>query len=152
MKYTFTYDFSVGLLWLAEDGGSVTDVSFHPVGNAETRETPVLCEAARQLGEYFMGTRRTFDLPLDPHGTPFQKSVWAALRDIPYGETRSYRDIASAVGKPTACRAVGSANNKNPISILIPCHRVIGAGGSLVGYGGGLDTKRMLLALEQKNR
>ena len=94
------------------------------------------------------GKRKSFDLPLKPEGTEFQKKVWNALLDIPYGETRSYKDIAVAIGNPKACRAVGMANNRNPISIIIPCHRVIGANGSLVGYGGGLPIKIELLNLE----
>lgn len=106
--------------------------------------------AIKQLREYFDGLRQIFTLPLDPHGTEFQRRVWKALCEIPYGETRSYAEIASAVGNPKACRAVGLANHRNPISILIPCHRVIGADGSLVGYGGGLNIKRSLLELEQR--
>ena len=108
--------------------------------------------AASQLTEYFSGKRKDFDLPLEPQGTEFRKKVWSALTEIPYGETRSYKDIAERIGNPKACRAVGGANNKNPISIIIPCHRVVGADGSLVGYGGGLDKKTMLLDLESKNR
>lgn len=108
--------------------------------------------AATQLTEYFSSKRKDFDLPLEPQGTEFRKKVWSALMEIPYGETRSYKDIAERIGNPKACRAVGGANNKNPISIIIPCHRVVGADGSLVGYGGGLDKKTMLLDLESKNR
>lgn len=107
--------------------------------------------AASQLTEYFNGKRKAFDLPLEIIGTDFRKKVWTALSEIPYGETRSYKDIAERIGIPKACRAVGGANNKNPISIIIPCHRVVGADGSLVGYGGGLDKKVMLLELERKN-
>jgi O-6-methylguanine DNA methyltransferase len=103
---------------------------------------------ARQLAEYFAGQRREFDLPLDLRGTDFQKSCWRELLKIPYGETRSYADIARAMGKPTAVRAVGLANGQNPIAIIVPCHRVIGSDGSLTGYGGGLETKRKLLELE----
>ncbi|MFD2370321.1 methylated-DNA--[protein]-cysteine S-methyltransferase [Brevibacillus sp. GCM10020057] len=106
-------------------------------------------EAARtQLQEYFAGERREFALPLDLYGTPFQKSVWHALTKIPYGETRSYKDIALAIGAAKAVRAIGGANNRNPIPIVIPCHRVIGSNGALVGYGGGLAIKEHLLALE----
>jgi methylated-DNA-[protein]-cysteine S-methyltransferase len=111
---------------------------------------PVLVETARQLGAYFAGRLTEFDLPMDPVGTPFQQLVWGALCTIPYGETWSYGELAAAVGKgPAASRAVGLANGANPISIFVPCHRVIGADGSLVGYGGGLDRKRFLLELEQ---
>jgi methylated-DNA-[protein]-cysteine S-methyltransferase len=105
--------------------------------------------AADQLAAYFGGQLTDFTLPLAPAGTPFQRRVWAALRDIPYGETRSYGQLAREIGNPTAVRAVGLANGRNPIAIVIPCHRVIGADGSLTGYGGGLDRKRYLLALEE---
>lgn len=105
----------------------------------------------RELDEYFQGRRRTFDFPCRTHGTAFQEKVWAALREIPYGETRSYRDIAEAIGHPKAYRAVGMANNANPLFIIIPCHRVIGADGSLTGYGGGLPMKKALLMLEKKH-
>ena len=104
--------------------------------------------AAEQLGEYFSGARRRFELPLDSRGTEFQQSVWAQLRQIPYGETASYGDLARRLGKPGAMRAVGSANGANPISIIVPCHRVIGADGSLGGFGGGLEIKRRLLEHE----
>jgi len=103
---------------------------------------------ARQLEEYFAGGRRRFDLPLDLRGTDFQKRCWQELLKIPYGETRSYAEIARAIGNPAAVRAVGLANGKNPIAIIVPCHRVIGSDGSLTGYGGGLETKRKLLQLE----
>ena len=109
---------------------------------------PVLVDAVRQLGEYFAGKREAFDLPLDFHGTDFQKRVWQQLLAIPFGETRSYGEIARALGQPTATRAVGAANGKNPISIVAPCHRVIGANGSLTGFAGGLEAKQRLLALE----
>jgi methylated-DNA-[protein]-cysteine S-methyltransferase len=117
------------------------------------REEPdAFPDAARQLTEYFAGTRTAFDLALDPQGTPFQQRVWQALLDIPYGETRSYSDLARRLGDVKAVRAVGLANGANPIAIVIPCHRVIGAGGSLVGFGGGLPTKRALLDLERGQR
>ena len=109
----------------------------------------VLKEAERQLAEYFAGERTTFDLPLAPTGTPFQRRVWDALTAIPYGETVSYGELARRIGQPTASRAVGLANGKNPISIVVPCHRVIGSSGKLVGYGGGLERKQTLLALER---
>jgi methylated-DNA-[protein]-cysteine S-methyltransferase len=112
----------------------------------------VLGVARQQLAEYFEGTRTEFDLALvDDAGTPFQRRVWAELREIPYGETISYAELARRIGQPTAFRAVGLANGKNPISIIVPCHRVVGSGGSLVGYGGGLDRKETLLALERKD-
>lgn len=150
MKYSYSYETPVGRLWLAEEDDALTDLSFGPVPNAAVHESPLLRHAAQQLKEYFAGERRDFDLQLDTRGTVFQKSVWSALRDVPYGKTCSYKDIATAVGKPAACRAVGSANNKNPIAIIIPCHRIVGADGSLTGYGGGLDVKQSLLDLEQR--
>jgi methylated-DNA-[protein]-cysteine S-methyltransferase len=109
---------------------------------------PILRQATEQLSEYFAGARTEFTVLLDPQGTEFQKSVWAALLAIPFGETRSYAQIARAVGRPAAFRAVGAANGKNPLSIIAPCHRVIGSGGALTGFAGGLETKRFLLALE----
>lgn len=114
--------------------------------------TSISDRAKTQLDEYFAGKRTMFDLPLQPVGTVFQKKVWSALCDIPYGQTRSYKEIAIAVGNERACRAVGMANNKNPIAIIIPCHRVIGSNGNLVGYAGGLDMKRSLLELESNKR
>ena len=115
---------------------------------AERPDHPVLVEAKRQLDGYFAGRRTRFDLPLDFHGTDFQKSVWAALLTIPFGETRSYAEIARQLGRPTAFRAVGAANGKNPISIVAPCHRVIGTNGALTGFAGGLEGKAFLLQLE----
>jgi methylated-DNA-[protein]-cysteine S-methyltransferase len=111
---------------------------------------PVLAAAARQLDAYFDGELTSFDLPLTLDGSRFQRSVWAALQDIPYGETISYGELARRIGQPSASRAVGLANGRNPVSIVVPCHRVIGADGSLTGYGGGMDRKRFLLALEQR--
>ena len=110
---------------------------------------PVLCKTERQLREYFAGRRKVFDLPLDFTGTDFQQSVWAALLTIPFGETRSYGQIAAQIGSPKAVRAVGAANGRNPISIIAPCHRVIGGNGALTGFAGGLKAKQILLALEQ---
>ena len=104
-----------------------------------------------QLGEYFAGERTRFDLALAPAGTRFQRAVWAALRTIPYGETRTYTEQAVAVGRPSAVRAVGAANGRNPIAIVVPCHRVVGADGSLTGFGGGIDRKRWLLAHERQD-
>jgi methylated-DNA-[protein]-cysteine S-methyltransferase len=118
----------------------------------ESAETPLIKKAAEQLAEYFAGKRKEFDLPLVLHGTDFQVSVWKALQSIPAGETRSYGDMAALIGKPKACRAVGMANNRNPIPVIVPCHRVIGRDGSLTGYGGGLPVKRYLLELEKNFR
>ena len=116
----------------------------------ERGDHPVLAEAARQLAEYFSGQREAFDLPLHFNGTAFQQSVWSALLTIPFGETRSYAEIARQIGKPSACRAVGAANGRNPISIIAPCHRVVGANGALTGFAGGLKAKSYLLGLERK--
>lgn len=113
-----------------------------------TRDDAIFEAARTQLADYFAGTRTEFDLPLNPAGTVFQARCWAALREIPFGETASYGDQAARIGQPTASRAVGLANGQNPISIIVPCHRVVGANGSLTGYGGGLDAKRWLLAHE----
>ena len=115
----------------------------------EEPEHPVLVETERQLGEYFAGKRRTFDVPLSFSGSDFQKRVWDALLTIPFGETRSYGEIAQQVGRPTASRAVGAANGRNPISIIAPCHRVVGSTGKLTGFAGGLEAKKYLLELEQ---
>lgn len=109
---------------------------------------PILLDAERQLSEYFAGKRTRFELPLEPHGSEFQKKVWQALMHIPVGETRSYLDLARSMGSPKACRAVGAANGKNPLSIVVPCHRVVGADGTLTGFAGGLKAKATLLALE----
>lgn len=118
----------------------------------EDTDNPFLVETERQLGAYFAGALKAFTVPLDFNGTAFQKSVWTALLDIPFGETRSYAAIARQIGRPTAARAVGAANGRNPISIIAPCHRVIGANGSLTGFAGGLATKQHLLGLESGAR
>lgn len=133
----------VAILWEEDDPRRV------PLGPlVEDSGHPVLAETERQLGEYFAGKRRAFDLPLDFRGTGFQKDVWRTLLEIPFGETRSYAEIAHAVGRPTAFRAVGAANGRNPISIVAPCHRVIGTNGALTGFAGGIEAKQRLLALE----
>jgi methylated-DNA-[protein]-cysteine S-methyltransferase len=154
MKNVFYYETALGPVGIAESGGAITYLFFEgeafPEKEYEKKETPILKKAGQQLKEYFEGKRREFDLPLAPDGTEFMHRVWKALQEIPYGETRSYKEIAAASGNVKACRAVGLANNRNPISIIIPCHRVIGSDGSLVGYGGGLDKKTYLLELEKK--
>lgn len=137
----------IGALTLTEEAGQITGLRFGGAPGAND-VSPLLDEAEAQLQAYFAGVCTTFDLPLAPKGTPFQRAVWDTLRAIPFGETRTYAQIAAAVGNPKACRAVGMANNRNPIAILIPCHRVIGANGSLTGYAGGLAVKKALLALE----
>jgi methylated-DNA-[protein]-cysteine S-methyltransferase len=119
--------------------------------DSRVNETALLKDAHKQISEYLKGERRSFDLPLSPSGTEFQQRVWKALTGIPYGETVTYEDIARKVGNEKACRAVGMANNRNPISLIIPCHRVIGKNGKLTGYGGGLGIKEYLLKLERGN-
>jgi methylated-DNA-[protein]-cysteine S-methyltransferase len=149
----------VGTLTLVAREASLTGVWFatsrHPMpplpptSDTNAATIGVLDETERQLNEYFAGERRVFDLPLQPEGTSFQLRVWTALREIPFGETRSYGDLARALGKANGARAVGSANGQNPIPIIVPCHRVIGGSGSLVGFGGGIEAKRWLLAHER---
>ncbi len=154
MYYTY-HDTAIGPLLLAERDGNLTTIRFPRDGERDAPE-PGWAQAdapfddvREQLDGYFAGRRQRFDLPLAPRGTAFQHRVLEALQAIPYGETRSYKEVAAAIGKPRAVRAVGTANAKNPIPIIIPCHRVIGSDGSLTGFGGGLATKRALLALEQ---
>lgn len=133
------------LAHLEFDGGRSSARLAATLGAVSTDPPPVATEVARQLAEYFDGTRHIFDLPLAPTGTPFQLAVWRALGDIPFGRTESYGQLAARIGKPAAVRAVGRANGQNPISIVVPCHRVIGADGSLTGYGGGMERKQALL-------
>jgi len=141
--------FPIGRVYIAENGGAITDVAFFPVKGAILKETPLILQAAVMLREYFAGERKYFEgLPLRAEGTDFQKRAWEALLSIPYGETRTYKEQAEAVGNVNACRAVGSANGRNPISIIIPCHRVIGSDNSITGYGGGVGVKKALLELE----
>jgi methylated-DNA-[protein]-cysteine S-methyltransferase len=147
-------DSPVGALLLAGEARALTRIHFQsgrqPLRPAAAwrRDPGPFVDAVRELGEYFAGARRTFTVALAPRGTPFQLSVWQALRAIPYGETLSYGELARRLGNPTGARAVGLANGANPLPIIVPCHRVIGADGSLTGFGGGLATKRALLALE----
>lgn len=148
-------DSPVGPLLLGADDTGLRLIEFHAARHRASREADwregeneVLAMSRVQLGEYFAGTRRSFELPLAPRGTDFQRSVWNALADIPYGQTRSYAQLAAGIGRPNAMRAVGAANGRNPLPIVLPCHRVIGADGSLTGFGGGLPTKQFLLALE----
>lgn len=155
MRTCCTIETPIGPLRLYAEEGALVAVHLPegrcpPISAAEHPEDPVLVMAARQLEEYFAGRRSTFDLPLRPGGTPFQQAVWDALRAIPWGETRSYAEIARAVGRPAAVRAVGAANGRNPLAIVVPCHRVIGSGGALTGYAGGLEAKRWLLGHEAR--
>ena len=153
-KYCF-YDYEgVGRLGIGVESERITDLHFErsSISRSEIslEETPFHRKASGQLDEYFSGRRKIFDLPLAPKGTDFQMRCWEALLQVPYGETRSYGDIARSVGSPRGFRAVGMANNRNPIAIIIPCHRIIGSDGKLVGFGGGLDIKAFLLDLERK--
>ena len=140
----------VGPLRIDEEGGFITGVD-RTDAPLKAPDTPLLQECVRQLRAYFDGSLTVFDLPLNPQGTPFRRRVWAALQAIPYGETRSYGQLAKALDCPGAARAVGGANHHNPIAIIIPCHRVIGANGSLTGYGGGLAMKDWLLRHERRH-
>lgn len=163
MKYYYCYKMLNGQVLIAEQDGGIVQVSLHRTDSSETgfsgegreqaagaerMETPLIAKAARELEEYLQGRRQSFDIPQTPRGTPFQQRVWQALRDIPYGETRSYGEIARAAGSPKGARAVGMACNRNPNLILTPCHRVVGSSGDLTGFGGGLDVKEVLLKLE----
>jgi len=137
-----------GEVLVAKEDGVVVEIRFRRFDIDGVRDDDAVADVAAQLHEYFRGERRDFDLPLAPRGTEFQQDVWRALQRIPYGATRSYSDIAREIGRPAAVRAVGAANGANPIPIVIPCHRVVGSNGSLTGFGGGIETKRWLLALE----
>lgn len=151
MKNVFYYETSLGRLGIEDNGFAITRIGFQTekIGkNAENCETDLIKTTFKQLEEYFDGRQKEFDVPLSPEGTAFQKKVWEALGQISYGETRTYGEVAASIGNPKACRAVGMANNRNPICIIIPCHRVIGSNGSLVGYAGGVDIKERLLKIE----
>ena len=147
-------DSPVGPLMLAADDHALRHIEFrdncHPADRRDWHggDNPILQAAQQQLGEYFAGKRRQFDLPLAPHGTDFQCTVWRALAEIPYGSTISYAQLAQRLGNPNGTRAVGAANRRNPLPIVLPCHRVIGADGGMTGFGGGLPTKQFLLRLE----
>lgn len=160
MKHKCYVQTPIGIIYIEEEEGAITALSlekeqetvaaFPEIHFLKEPETDLLKEAGNQLMEYFQGKRKEFTLPLSPKGTEFQKKVWNALCTIPYGQTRSYGQIAAQVGNKKASRAVGGANHRNPIMIFIPCHRVIGADGSLTGFGGGLMAKKYMLDLEQK--
>lgn len=152
MEKIFFYENTpVGKLCIGERNGAITRVTWQQLPKEWVlEETELIRKCKQELDEFFEGKRKIFDLPLAPEGTAFQKKVWDALREIPYGETRTYKDIAIAVDSPKGFRAVGMANNKNPIAIMVPCHRVIGTNGKLVGYAAGMEIKTWLLALEQR--
>jgi methylated-DNA-[protein]-cysteine S-methyltransferase len=145
-------DSPIGVLRLVSNGHKLLRIEFEgqylECDAASERSDAVLTACAGQLADYFARRRQHFELPLGAHGTPFQQSVWDALAEIPYGELRSYRDIAQNLGNPAAVRAVGAANGRNPLPIVVPCHRVIGSNGSLTGFAGGLENKMFLLQLE----
>ena len=144
-------EYPIGTLGLMDDGQGLGRVFLRREGvepDVPEGETALTLQAAAELDEYFAGQRKTFTVPLSPHGTPFQLAVWEALRAIPYGGTRTYGEIAAAVGRPKAARAVGMANHDNPLLIVTPCHRVVGKNGSLTGFACGLEVKRRLLELE----
>lgn len=158
----YQYDSPIGKLCFSDNGRALTrlfvvkkeETFEYQLGygsQASYRETSLIKGAHQQLEDYLAGQRTDFQVPLEPVGSVFQKKVWQALTAIPYGQTRTYREVAEAVGQPTAARAVGGANHRNPILILIPCHRVIGANGQLVGFAAGLDIKKRLLAIEADN-
>jgi methylated-DNA-[protein]-cysteine S-methyltransferase len=156
MNYCYL-ETSIGPLLIAGDGAAIHHIRFPRNGKPEPPERDweqssrgVLAEAVKQLRQYFAGKRTDFDLPLAADGTAFQRGVWRRLQEIPYGETISYGELARRIGNPKASRAVGAANGQNPIPIVIPCHRVIGANGKLTGFGGGLPIKEKLLALEAR--
>lgn len=153
MNYGFYYETKIGKIGIIENTSAITHVIFGEINHQDTNiiETDLLKNAGNQLQEYLDGQRKSFDLPLLPKATKFQQEVWKALQHIPFGITRSYKDIAGIIGNINASRAVGMANNRNPIPIFIPCHRVIGANGKLVGYAGGLAVKEKLLEIEKQN-
>jgi methylated-DNA-[protein]-cysteine S-methyltransferase len=151
MSIGFYYETKIGKIGIVENGTAITHLYFGEIilQDINIVETPLIKKAKEQLEEYISGERKMFDLPLAPQGTEFRQKVWKALQHIPYGKTCSYKDIAKEIGNIKACRAVGMANNKNPIPIFIPCHRVIGTNGKLIGYAGGLDLKEKLLEMEK---
>lgn len=155
MKNLWFYETKIGTMGIAGDDRGITDIFLgkrEPAAGMCLGETPLLCRAAEEIREYLDGKRREFQIQVHLEGTPFQKKVWEALCRIPYGETRSYREVAESIGNPKACRAVGMANNKNPVMIVVPCHRVVGSDGSLTGYAGGVEIKRSLLEMEDPSR
>lgn len=153
MQYIKYMNTKIGRINLIEENNKIIEIKINKnLENCMTKkDTPLLKETAKQLEEYLEGRRKTFDVPLNPKGTNFMKKVWTALQDIPYGEVRTYQQIAEKIDNPKAARAVGMANHKNPIPIIIPCHRVIGSNGKLVGYALGVDMKEFLLEWEKEN-
>lgn len=151
VQYISYVNSQIGLIEIISNGIAVVSCGF-VCCKKEGKTDKISEKGAIQIQEYLLGKRKVFDLPLEMEGTPFQRKVWQTLCSIPYGETRTYKEIAIQIGNEKACRAVGMANHKNPIGIIVPCHRVIGANKKLVGYAGGLDKKEFLLKLEKKNK
>lgn len=149
----FCYDTEIGKIKISEKDGKIIGLGFSEYKKEDEveKETELIKKACTQLKEYLSGKRTDFDIEIEMMGTEFQKKVWKELLNIPYGETRSYKDIAIAIGNEKACRAIGNANNKNPIAIIVPCHRVVGSNGSMTGYAGGIDIKEKLLKIEKCN-
>ena len=147
------YDSPIGPLTLASNGAALTQLEFenpkHPLPPVEPGDDKIIAQAKRELDAYFKGKLKAFSVPVAPQGTEFQRKAWAALQKIPYGATRTYGQQAAVIGSPAASRAVGAANGRNPVAVIIPCHRVIGSNGSLTGFGGGMERKKFLLDLEQ---
>lgn len=158
MIYKHIYNSKIGNICIKADENNLLEVYFtednqvSEPDDSSSQPNEIIKETEKQLNEYFSGKRQVFGLPLNPKGTDFRKKVWEKLKTIPYGETRTYKDIAVMIGNPKASRAVGNANNKNPIGIIIPCHRVIGSNKKLIGYSGGIDKKEKLLKLESENK
>lgn len=152
MKYYVKYNSLIGELYLIEEDGYLVEINFYvPPDKSLEKNTMILALCKKELEEYFKNVRKEFNIPIRPEGTEFQKKVWNALTKIPYGESGSYKDVAIMIGNSKGCRAIGMASNKNPIPIIIPCHRVIGSNNRLVGYKGGIDKKIFLLNLEKIN-
>lgn len=152
MHCIYKYNSIIGDIFISADENSLLSVKFVNHNFIENKENKIIRQTIKQLDEYFNGKRKKFELPLNPKGTEFQKKVWQQLMNIPYGKTSTYKNIATLIGNTNASRAVGNANNKNPIAIIIPCHRVIGSNNKLTGYAGGLDKKEKLLNLEKNNK
>ena len=152
MHCIYKYNSIIGDIFISADENFLLSVKFVNHNFIENKENKIIRQTKKQLDEYFRGKRKKFELPLNPKGTEFQKKVWLQLMNIPYGKTSTYKDIATLIGNTNASRAVGNANNKNPIAIIIPCHRVIGSNNKLTGYAGGLDKKEKLLNLEKNNK
>lgn len=149
MKIKHNYQTIIGQIEIIEEDNYIIGINFNTKSNRQDKETALIKTTYNQLNEYLLGKRKEFNIPIKLEGTAFQKKVWEELKNIPYGETRTYKQIAENIGNPKACRAVGMANHNNPIAIIVPCHRVIGTNNKLVGYAGGIDIKQKLLQIEQ---